>query len=190
MDILRNKKNPIILLSSLLLPIIFTSPANATEAVAEPPKNQEFQSLTVTSTTSAKIVTENFTVEVAPEPPAPAPVRAPQPSYSGQAALSGYSNLLDAARAQLGRGQDCTALVENALRAIGINAGDMGPMGFGAYGHQISPDQAQAGDIMMRGGHVAIYAGNGVAIHGGFNGSTVESTYDANPYNYAVIVRI
>ena len=105
------------------------------------------------------------------------------PSYSG-------GGLLAAARSQIGWNQDCTALVENALRMLGYNVGDAGPMGFAAYGVVIDPSQAQPGDIMMRGGHVAIYAGNGVAVHGGFNGSTVETSIDGSPYNYAVIVRL
>ena len=63
-------------------------------------------------------------------------------------------------------------------------------MGFSSYGYRVEPSQAQYGDIMMRDGHVAIYLGNGRAVHGGFNGMTVESEYDANPYGYAVIVRL
>ena len=104
-------------------------------------------------------------------------------SYNG-------GGLLAAARSQIGWGQDCTALVENALRMLGYGVGDLGPMGFASYGVVIDPSQAQPGDIMMRGGHVAIYAGNGVAVHGGFNGTTIETSIDGNPYNYAVVVRL
>ena len=98
--------------------------------------------------------------------------------------------LLEAARGQLGVHQDCTALVENALRAIGYSVGDMSPMGFSSFGFQVLPADAQPGDIMMRGGHVSIYSGNGVAIHGGFNGSTVETSVDGSPFNYALIIRL
>ena len=102
---------------------------------------------------------------------------------------SGASGLLSAALAQLGRGQDCTALVENALRAIGYSVGDLGPMQFGAYGTPVTDGSIAPGDIMMRGGHVAIYAGNGMAVHGGFGGTTVLSAYDASPSGYVSIVR-
>lgn len=98
--------------------------------------------------------------------------------------------LLEAARGQLGMYQDCTALVENALRAIGYSVGDMSPMGFSSFGIQVSPADAQPGDIMMRGGHVAIYSGDGLAVHGGFNGSTVETYVDGSPFNYVLIVRL
>lgn len=113
----------------------------------------------------------------------PSQVAAAPVSFSG-------GGLLSAARAQIGVPQDCTAMVENALRMIGITVGDLAPMDFAAYGVRVDPSQAQPGDIMMRGGHVSIYAGNNVAVHGGFNGSTVETSVDANPYNYAIIVRV
>lgn len=113
----------------------------------------------------------------------------PQVAVNAPSSYTG-GGLLAAARSQLGWGQDCTALVQNSLRMVGIAVGDVAPMGFAAYGIRIDPSQAQPGDIMMRGGHVAIYAGNGVAIHGGFNGSTVETSIDGSPYNYAVIVRV
>lgn len=100
--------------------------------------------------------------------------------------------LVGAAMAQLGAHIDCTAMVENALRALGYGVGDIGPMQFGSFGVQIDPSQASAGDIMMRPGHVAIYAGDGMAVHGGFgwSGGVTYTDIDSNPYSYAVIVRV
>jgi hypothetical protein len=99
--------------------------------------------------------------------------------------------LLDAARTQIGIFQDCTAMVENSLRALGHQVGDIGPMNFGGYGTQVDAASAQPGDIMMRWGHVAIYSGNGSAVHGGYNGTTLETAGSiSSPYNYAVIIRI
>lgn len=171
--------------SSLFIAPAFGSPRS--EEDTEPPSTR--QSL-IAFGTSPQVALESFEFEVEPEP-APLPRQntvyrvsiAPAPG-------NGSAGLLWAARAQLGIAQDCTAMVENALRALGYGVGDLGPMGFAGYGYQVSPDQAQPGDIMMRGGHVAIYAGNGVAVHGGFNGSTVETSIDGSPYNYAIIIRL
>ncbi|MGX0887244.1 peptidoglycan DL-endopeptidase CwlO [Kocuria rhizophila] len=96
-------------------------------------------------------------------------------SVSGQ-------GILGAAEGQIGVNQDCTALVSNALRAVGINHHGW-PASYKSLGRSVSAAEAQAGDIAYYadGGagvaHVAIYAGNGQAIHGGWNGNqTVKTT--------------
>lgn len=106
------------------------------------------------------------------------------------ASLPSNLGLLGAAMAQLGAYGDCTMLVENSLRALGYSVPDLGPMGFASYGAQVSPSEAQPGDIMMRGGHVAIYAGGGMAVQGGFNGSVVYTSQQADPNSYSIIVRV
>lgn len=186
--IISRKQASIFTVTLFTLTLSITSPAYATPAEytgheQEPPK----QILaTKHVSTTINIEEEKFETEILPPPAQTTALFIP----TGTPALSGYSNLLDAARAQLGISQDCTAMVENALRAIGYTVGDLAPMGFSQYGTPIQPQDAQAGDIMMRNGHVAIYAGGGVAIHGGFNGNTVQTTFDANPANYTTIVRI
>ncbi|MBX7556862.1 C40 family peptidase, partial [Streptomyces sp. tea 10] len=83
--------------------------------------------------------------------------------------------------AQLGVAQDCTMLVTNSLKAVGINHHGW-PASYKSLGTQVSADQARAGDIAYyaNGGsgmaHVAIYAGNGQAIHGGWNGNQTVKT--------------
>jgi len=104
--------------------------------------------------------------------------------------LPGNQGLLGAALAQIGWAEDCTALVENALRAIGHQVPDVGPMQFMQYGVQVDASQIQPGDIMIRSGHVAIYAGNGTAVHGGFGGRVVLTSTDSDPYSYHAIIRI
>lgn len=109
-------------------------------------------------------------------------------AYGAQATAATASNvpvsgkraaILAAARAQLGVAQDCTMLVTNSLKAVGINFHDW-PAGYLTLGPVTT--NPQPGDLIYYasgspGGpaHVAVYSGNGKAIHGGFNGnSTVE----------------
>lgn len=85
--------------------------------------------------------------------------------------------MVRAAYAQLGRKQDCTMLVSNALKAAGISFHGA-PARYFYLGHQVSEAEAIPGDIVyyrVSGSgvpHVALYVGNGMAIHGGYNGTT------------------
>lgn len=88
----------------------------------------------------------------------------------------GAGAIVAAAKAQLGVSQDCTALVEKSLRAAGIPAGDLGTQ-VGEYtalgGKEITNGAYAPGDVLVwPGQHVAIYIGNGQAVHGGWNGGT------------------
>ncbi len=108
---------------------------------------------------------------------------------------AGAQGLLNAAYAQLGWQQDCTALVENALRAIGFGVGDLGTSvaEYARYGTVVTDGSFAPGDILIwPGSHVAIYAGNGQAVHGGFNGNqtvvaTAFGTFNGMP---SAVVRI
>ena len=101
--------------------------------------------------------------------------------YGGQASAGNYSGanaVVSAALGQLGVVQDCTALVTNSLRAAGIYFHDW-PAGYLSLGTVVSAAQAQPGDIIyyadggVGAAHVAVYIGNGQAVHGGYLGSTV-----------------
>ncbi|MEX5236295.1 NlpC/P60 family protein [Kocuria arenosa] len=122
--------------------------------------------------------------------PAPKPVAAPAPkpavqaapaaehTVSPQSSASGKgATISSAAMGQLGVGQDCTALVTNALRAAGINHHGW-PASYLSLGTQVSAGQAQPGDLVyyadggMGAAHIAVYIGGGKAVHGGWNGGT------------------
>lgn len=100
------------------------------------------------------------------------------------------SDIVSSAMKYLGYGWDCTMLVEQALRDMGHSVPDLGPMDFGVYGTSFSdPSQVQPGDILMRYGHVAIYAGNGMVMQGGYGGQGV--VYNAGyPESFTVFVRL
>ncbi|GAA1766387.1 hypothetical protein GCM10009712_13480 [Pseudarthrobacter sulfonivorans] len=126
------------------------------------------------------------TIKVASSAPAAqaAPVAA---SGKGQAILS-------AAYAQLGVNQDCTMLVTNSLAAVGINFHDW-PAGYLSLGRTVSAAEAQPGDLIYYadGGagmaHIAVYAGNGQAVHGGYNGNQTV-VFSANVGSGPVFIRV
>jgi cell wall-associated NlpC family hydrolase len=102
---------------------------------------------------------------------------APKPEAKADVAASGIgAALVASAYGQIGVSQDCTAMVENALRSAGISVGDLAPAQFMAYGTQVSTPQP--GDMIYYDDagagvpHIAIYVGNGQAIHGGWTGYT------------------
>lgn len=85
-----------------------------------------------------------------------------------------YQKIADAALAQLGVYQDCTMLVTNSLKAVGINFHGA-PSAYLSLGPLT--DTPVPGDICVYQGHVAIYIGNGQAVHGGWCGNqTVVSS--------------
>ncbi|MEZ7765169.1 LysM peptidoglycan-binding domain-containing protein [Gemella sp. 27098_8_92] len=108
---------------------------------------------------------------------APAVTKTAAPAATTQVASSNKgAAIYQAAMAQLGRIQDCTMLVTNSLKAVGINFHDW-PAGYMSLGTVVPASQAQPGDLVYyaNGGlgfaHIAVYAGNGQAIHGGWNGN-------------------
>lgn len=128
-------------------------------------------------------------VAVAPAAPAQAAPTASAPASSKGAAI------LAAARAQIGVNQDCTMLVTNSLKSVGINFHDW-PAGYLSLGTVVSAADAQPGDLIyyVDGGggmaHIAVKSeGNNRAIHGGFNGNqTIE--FSANVGSGPIYIRV
>ena len=133
----------------------------------------------------------------APRPPAPrsAPATAAVAGTKAPAAASGMgATIAAAAYAQIGVGQDCTALATNALAAAGINYHGW-PAGYLSLGRTVSAAEAQPGDLAyyQNGGagmaHIAVYVGNGMAVHGGWNGGTT-SLQSVNVGSGPVFIRV
>ncbi|MDQ0675899.1 MULTISPECIES: NlpC/P60 family protein [Micrococcaceae] len=159
-------------------PAVTTTPAPVVEA-PEPEVQVEVQEA---AAPAAKPV-------VAAKVTASAPAAAPAASASGKGAA-----ILSAAYAQLGVMQDCTMLVTNSLAAVGINFHDW-PAGYLSLGRTVSAAEAQAGDLIYYadGGagmaHIAVYAGNGQAVHGGYNGNQTV-VFSANVGSGPVFIRV
>ncbi|MHC6592557.1 C40 family peptidase [Arthrobacter sp. C152] len=124
---------------------------------------------------------------------APAPAQAPAPAPTAAAASTpvntgmnmSYASatpastgtgtgaaILASAYSQLGVQQDCTAMVEKALRSVGKSVGDLAPTQFFQYGTVVG--SPAPGDLIITSGHVGVYAGDGQVVSGGVNGYTTE----------------
>jgi cell wall-associated NlpC family hydrolase len=149
----------------------------------------EIGASTVDSTSRLEAAAPAAKPVVAAKVTASAPAAAPAASASGKGAA-----ILSAAYAQLGVMQDCTMLVTNSLAAVGINFHDW-PAGYLSLGRTVSAAEAQPGDLIYYadGGagmaHIAVYAGNGQAVHGGYNGNQTV-VFSANVGSGPVFIRV
>ena len=145
-------------------------------------------------TKAAAPVAQTRVAAPAAQTKAAAPAAQTKPAATTTPSGSKNAAIYQAALAQVGRYQDCTMLVTNALKSVGINYHDW-PAGYMKLGTQVSASQAQAGDLIYyaNGGtglaHIAVYAGNGQAVHGGWLGNqTVVNT--ANVGSGPVYIRV
>ena len=141
-----------------------------TKAAATPAPATKAETKAVATPAAVAQETPKVTQTVA-KTAAPAATATTQVASSSKGAA-----IYQAALAQLGKYQDCTMLVTNALKAVGINFHDW-PAGYMSLGTVVPASQAQPGDLIYyaNGGmglaHIAVYAGNGQAVHGGWNGN-------------------
>ena len=180
-----------------------TAPAAAPKAAATPaatpaPAKAEVKKEAPVATSAVAKAAEKPAATPAVATAAPtvtAKTQAPAAAATTQAASSNKgAAIYQAALAQLGTFQDCTMLVTNALKAVGINFHDW-PAGYMSLGTVVPASQAQPGDLVyyanggMGAAHIAVYAGNGQAVHGGWNGNqTVLNT--ANLGSGPVYIRV
>ncbi|WP_302607408.1 NlpC/P60 family protein, partial [Faecalibaculum rodentium] len=118
----------------------------------------------------------------APDYVAPAPEPTPEPApapVDPNADLN--SSIANAALGMVGttNGWQCTEVATGALNAAGVGAGVVWPSEYIQYGYYVDPSQAVAGNLIYynNGGngydHIAVYIGDGQAVHGNYDGQTV-----------------
>ncbi|MBT2547570.1 NlpC/P60 family protein [Arthrobacter sp. ISL-65] len=166
-------------------PAVSTAPAPVVEAPKPVVKVQE----------AAPAVEAAPVAEAAPAVQATAAVETAAPAAPKTTAASGKGAAIAAAAyAQLGVSQDCTALATNALAAVGIHYHGW-PAGYLSLGRTVSAAEARPGDLAyyQNGGmglaHIAVYVGNGQAVHGGWNGGTT-ALFSVNVGSGPVFIRV
>mgnify|MGYP000036774903 FL=1 len=175
-------------------PVVSATPKAAVPAKAVETKKEEAPKATPVVAKVAERSAATPAVATA-APTVTAKTQAPAAAVTTQVASSNKgAAIYQAALAQLGTFQDCTMLVTNALKAVGINFHDW-PAGYMSLGTVVPASQAQPGDLVyyanggMGAAHIGVYAGNGQAIHGGWNGNqTVLNT--ANLGSGPVYIRV
>jgi len=163
-------------------PAVTTAAAPVVEAPKPVVKVQEADTTTATANTAAAAPAAGTAVNASVATKAPA-------ATSGMGA-----SIAAAAYAQIGVSQDCTMLATNALAAVGIHYHGW-PAGYLSLGRTVSAAEAQPGDLAyyQNGGmgmaHIAVYVGNGMAVHGGWNGGTT-ALYSVNVGSGPVFIRV
>lgn len=165
-------------------PAVTTTPAPVVEAPKPVVKVQETPTANTTKTASTKVGATA----------APAAGTAAATTQAPAVASGMGATIAAAAYAQLGVGQDCTALATNSLAAAGINYHGW-PAGYLSLGRTVSASAALPGDLAYyaNGGsglaHIAVYVGGGKAVHGGWNGGTT-SLQSVNVGSGPVFIRV
>lgn len=189
----------------------------AAEATPEPASQAEVVAATgpIIAVDSPKVSTQAAPPPPAPKPApvaavAPAPVAAapvapkptpavvvpdaaaPAPAATGSGTRDA---IVAAAMAQLGVNQDCTMLVTNSLQRAGFKYFHDWPVGYLSLGRVVPASEALPGDLIyyVNGGmgmaHIAVYIGNGNAVHGGWNWNQTV-IFSANVGSGPVYIRV
>ncbi|GAB2741284.1 NlpC/P60 family protein [Sinomonas soli] len=140
------------------------------------------------ASTETQVAAAPAKVQAAASTAVDAPAAKPAASSGMGAAIAA------AAYAQLGVAQDCTMLATNSLAAVGIHYHGW-PAGYLSLGRTVSAAEAQPGDLAyyadggMGMAHIAVYVGNGMAVHGGWNGGTT-ALFSVNVGSGPVFIRV
>lgn len=166
-------------------PVVKTTPAPP-----KPVENPVVKASQDTPTAAAAVAAPAVQVAPAPAPAAavsptnPANIPA-APGVASNGATDAFGEkLVAAALNQVGVNQDCTALVSNSLKAVGISFHGW-PKDYQQLGSLTT--NPQPGDLIYyaNGGgaagmaHIALYIGGGKAVHGGWDGYTTK-VFSAN----------
>lgn len=161
---------------------VSSTPAPKVEAPVVAVQSSQPEAAT-TATNSAPVAKKND-VQISAPIQKPAPVA---PASSGKSAV-----IAAAALAQLGVNQDCTALATNALAAAGIHHHGW-PASYVSLGtitsNPVPGDLIYYGNGGMGLAHIAVYIGNGQAVHGGWNGGTT-AIFSANVGSGPVYIHV
>ncbi|WP_289423945.1 NlpC/P60 family protein, partial [Faecalibaculum rodentium] len=158
------------------------TPEEAAPAPVEPAPAPEYVEPTPEPAPAPEYVAPTPEPAPTPEYVAPAPEPTPEPApapVDPNADLN--SSIANAALGMVGttNGWQCTEVATGALNAAGVGAGVVWPSEYIQYGYYVDPSQAVAGNLIYynNGGngydHIAVYIGDGQAVHGNYDGQTV-----------------
>ena len=171
------------------------NPTLAPEAPAAPEQTPEQNPTPAPEAPAAPEQTPEQNPTPAPEAPAPEETVTPAPE---QTASSLGDRISSSAQGLVGvtDGLWCTQVVQQALANAGVSdAYQLWPDQYqGVYGYYT--DSPQAGDLIYynNGGrgvdHIAVYIGNGQAVHGNYNGKTVIASAYQNGMGNPQYIRV
>ena len=131
-------------------------------------KQEEDGTTTIAAANNSESSSESSSSSSAASSSGASSAPAPSGSATGQN-IANYAcqfvgNPYVAGGTSLTNGADCSGFVYSVYKAFGITV-PRSSYAQAAYGREVSYDNAQAGDVIYYGGHVAIYLGGGRIVH-------------------------